>query len=168
MLLPVQPTAQFAREYGVQSKEARKYIFGSLVDMVHVGVDSALGEQGMYLCSLDRLEFVSLLSRMLTLDPRQRIHPRQALQMPFITMHHLAAHTHTSIVWEWIQSMQVCRHPPTTPPQPSIGSSLLAQGCCGHLHLLPGAVMQPPPPNQIIAGSHLVCVCVYVCVCVRV
>ena len=122
--------------------------------MVHVGVDNAaMGEQEMYLCSLDRLEFVTLLSRMLTLDPRRRIHPRQALQMPFITMHHLAAHTHTAIVWEWIQSMQVCRHPPTPPPQPNLGP-LFAQSCCGHLHLVPGAII--PSPNQLIAGSHLV------------
>lgn len=86
--------------------------------MNHVPPPSAsMDNREAILTSVDRMEFISLLSRMLTLDPTQRIRPLAALQTPFITMQHLAMHTNTQTVWEWIQAMSVCHQPrlSTTP-----------------------------------------------------
>lgn len=116
--LLLQSSTQYAQETGVQSKESRKYIFRSLLDMNHVPPPSAsMDNREAILTSVDRMEFISLLSRMLTLDPTQRIRPLAALQTPFITMQHLAMHTNTQTVWEWIQAMSVCHQPrlSTTP-----------------------------------------------------
>ena len=174
----VQSAAQLSREYGIHSKEARKYIFGSLLDMIQVNVDTSTvtDQDTAYLSSIDRLEFVRLLSNMLTLDSTQRAHPRQALQMPFISMQHLAAHTHTPVVWEWIQCMQVCRHPSPPPPptagagsahlQQALGPIMYPQQCCTHMQLMPGAIIQPAHSNTVIPGSHLVCVCAHLFPCV--
>ena len=119
-------------------------MFHSLLDLAQVPPPSssvATDNQELILTSLDRMEFISLLSRMLTLDPTQRITPSAALQMPFISMQHLAMHMHVPVVWDWIQSMQVCKHthhqpasiPPSTP------------NCCNHhLHLMTGAATAGP------------------------
>ena len=73
------------------SKETRKYIFNSLSDLMRVGFHGnkpqSLVEQ------LDCLQFVALLTTMLTFDPSGRSSPKLALQSPFITMQHLAGHT---------------------------------------------------------------------------
>lgn len=83
---------------------------------MHITPSQTLDNQESILTSVDRMEFISLLSRMLTMDPNQRIPPVAALQTPFITMQHLAMHTNTQTVWEWIQSMAICHQPrlPTT------------------------------------------------------
>lgn len=130
------------------------------------------------------MEFISLLSRMLTLDPSQRITPSAALQMPFITMQHLAMHIHTPVVWDWIQSMQVCKHTSSSctssftsshqkhQHQATVGATqasshpTTSSNCCSQLHLLTAAgnpatgtatAVQPTPLfYPVIPQTHLV------------
>ncbi len=125
-----------------------------------------MDNQESILTSLDRMEFISLLSRMLTLDPKQRITPSAALQMPFITMQHLAMHIQTPVVLDWIQSMQVCRH--TTQQQQHqqqqqqqqqlIAFPSSTQNCCNHFHLMAGttATIQPSLFYPVVPQTHLV------------
>ena len=165
-----QPTAQYIRETGIQPKESRRYIFHSLLDLAQVPSPSSSGmdNQESILTSLDRMEFISLLSRMMTLDPSQRITPTAALQMPFITMQHLAMHMHTPAVWDWIQSMQVCRHHHThfhhhiQQQQPALSLSTPATpNCCSQFHLSTpaggaGAIQQSALFYPMVPQAHLV------------
>ena len=167
---PVQTTSQYAQETGLQSKESRKYIFRSLLDLAHVSIHQPIDNQEAILTSVDRMEFISLLSRMLTLDPIKRIRPMAALQMPFITMQHLAMHTQAPSVWEWIQCMQICHQfkPESSTPQSASMAAATSHGhthnpyslvtttngCCAHqLHMVPGHLM---PVYPIIPHAHLV------------
>lgn len=118
------------------------------------------------LTSVDRMEFISLLSRMLSLDPAQRIRPLSALQSPFITMQHLATHSNTQTVWGWIQAMAVCHQPrlSTTPlsinTHPSLqllghsggGGGVLPSSCCRQ-SLQTGLYQTAVIPHN---GAHLV------------
>ena len=151
-------------ETGIQSKESRKYIFHSLLDMAKVLTPPTSDSQESALMSMDRLEFISLLTRMLTLDPSQRIKPTAAQQMPFLTFQHLAMHTHTPTMWEWLQCMQVCRNkstsntvpsPMNTPTTPLATPIQLVtpSGCCSNHVLLPqNTALLPSYP----LGAHLV------------
>ena len=119
---------------------------------------SNIDDQESILTSVDRMEIISLLSRMLCLDPNQRIHPSAALQMSFITMQHLASHAHTPTVWEWIQCMQVCRQTRIPSLQINPGPSaiqLMASGCCGHFHVLPSTQFYPILPQTHLVSSMI-------------
>lgn len=87
-----QTPQQLKAESGVVSKETRKYIFSSLSDLTRLGSHGNSKHRSL-VEQLDCLQFVSLVASMLTFDPSSRSSPTQALQCPFITMHHLAAHT---------------------------------------------------------------------------
>ena len=124
--------------------------------MAHVSISPTVDNQETILTSLDRMEFISLLSRMLTLDPNQRIRPSAALQMPFITMQHLAMHTHTPSVWEWIQCMQICHQSPPTNRTPHTSSpiQLLTPGCCGHVHFVSNTPTILPSHIYSVVPTH--------------
>lgn len=106
---------------GVKSKEARKYIFNCLDDMMQVrtqplGLPGAatLTRRLAHLPSVpqvnmtslegtdvlaekaDRREFIDLLKKMLTLDADKRITPLKTLNHPFVTMTHLLHFPHSS------------------------------------------------------------------------
>lgn len=126
---------------------------------------SMIDNQETILTSVDRMEFISLLSGMLTMDPNQRIRPFASLQTPFITMQHLAMHTNTQTVWEWIQAMSVCHQPRLVVPTTSTAvlnpgglahhnqiQLLGPAGGCRHIQY-PGITSYPVLPQ---GGAHLV------------
>ena len=125
--------AEYFIEYGVRSKESRKYIFTALSDLTRIPLEASQDEVELSILQLDRQEFVSLLSGLLRLDTSQRLTPEQALHKPFITLHHLAVHAHTKSIQDVISWMQVCQHskfvhiPETLPPcfMPVIQLSLI-------------------------------------------
>lgn len=107
-------------EMGIKSKEARKYIFNCLDDMMQVCVYHHHPYRwffGLFECNLvylqvnlsshlegtdmlaekaDRREFIDLLKRMLRLDADKRITPTKTLGHPFVTMSHLVDYPHSS------------------------------------------------------------------------
>lgn len=118
----LQTPAEHEAEMGVKSKEARKYIFNCLDDMMQVRTQQqsrsappAPSVSGhAHLCSAaqvnmtnlegtdvlaekaDRREFIDLLKKMLTLDADKRITPMKTLNHPFVTMTHLLHFPHSS------------------------------------------------------------------------
>lgn len=105
---------------GIKSKEARKYIFNCLDDMMQVRGRGSGGTGGgtshrlqalpvppqVNMTNLegtdilaekaDRREFIDLLKKMLTLDADKRITPMKTLNHPFVTMTHLLHFPHSS------------------------------------------------------------------------
>ncbi|KAG7260020.1 hypothetical protein CRUP_008654 [Coryphaenoides rupestris] len=81
-------TDEHEKETGMKSKEARKYIFSSLDDIVHVNLVMNLEGSDLIAEKADRREFVSLLKKMLWIDAEKRIAPNEALNHPFSTDEH--------------------------------------------------------------------------------
>ena len=75
----------------MKSRETRKFILTSLADIARIGNHG----NNDFVSKMDCEQFVSLLTLMLSFDPAHRATPTQALQHPFLTMHHLAMHTGT-------------------------------------------------------------------------
>ncbi|XP_036389110.1 homeodomain-interacting protein kinase 1 [Megalops cyprinoides] len=100
--------AEHEAEMGIKSKEARKYIFNCLDDMMQVNMTKLEGTD-MLAEKADRREFIDLLKRMLTLDAEKRITPMKTLTHPFVTMAHLLHFPHSSHVKSCFQNMEVCK-----------------------------------------------------------
>lgn len=83
-------------ETGMKSKEARKYIFNSLDDIVHVNTVMDLEGSDLLAEKADRREFVSLLKKMLLIDADLRITPAETLNHPFVNMKHLLDFPHSN------------------------------------------------------------------------
>uniref|UniRef100_A0A667XCR1 non-specific serine/threonine protein kinase n=1 Tax=Myripristis murdjan TaxID=586833 RepID=A0A667XCR1_9TELE len=96
-------------EMGIKSKEARKYIFNCLDDMMQVNLSSHLEGTDMLAEKADRREFIDLLKRMLRLDAEKRITPTKTLGHPFVTMSHLMDYPHSSHVKSCFQNMEICK-----------------------------------------------------------
>uniref|UniRef100_A0A8B9LM79 non-specific serine/threonine protein kinase n=1 Tax=Astyanax mexicanus TaxID=7994 RepID=A0A8B9LM79_ASTMX len=96
-------------EMGIKSKEARKYIFNCLDDMMQVNLSSHLEGTDMLAEKADRREFIDLLKRMLRLDADKRITPTKTLAHPFVTMIHLLDFPHSSHVKSCFQNMELCK-----------------------------------------------------------
>ncbi|KAL2091118.1 hypothetical protein ACEWY4_013381 [Coilia grayii] len=100
-------------EMGITSKEARKYIFNCLDDMmqvkVKVNMSTHLEGTDMLAEKADRREFIDLLKRMLRLDADKRITPSKTLAHPFVTMSHLLDFPHSSHVKSCFQNMEICK-----------------------------------------------------------
>ncbi|XP_072522041.1 homeodomain-interacting protein kinase 1 isoform X3 [Salminus brasiliensis] len=96
-------------EMGIKSKEARKYIFNCLDDMMQVNLSSHLEGTDMLAEKADRREFIDLLKRMLRLDADKRITPTKTLAHPFVTMTHLLDFPHSSHVKSCFQNMELCK-----------------------------------------------------------
>lgn len=97
------------KETNIKSKEARKYIFNCLDDMIQINVPTDLEGSELLAEKIDRKEFIDLLKRMLTLDQDRRITPGEALNHPFITMAHLIEYAHSSKVKQSVSAMEICR-----------------------------------------------------------
>ncbi|KAM4609716.1 homeodomain-interacting protein kinase 1 [Polymixia lowei] len=100
--------AEHEAEMGIKSKEARKYIFNCLDDMMQVNMTSLEGTD-ILAEKADRREFIDLLKKMLTLDADKRITPMQTLNHPFVTMTHLLHFPHSSHVKSCFQNMDTCK-----------------------------------------------------------
>ncbi|XP_051529003.1 homeodomain-interacting protein kinase 1 isoform X1 [Myxocyprinus asiaticus] len=96
-------------EMGIKSKEARKYIFNCLDDMMQVNLPSHLEGADMLAEKADRRELIDLLKRMLRLDADKRITPTKTLAHPFVTMSHLLNFPHSSHVKSCFQNMDICK-----------------------------------------------------------
>ncbi|XP_076850265.1 homeodomain-interacting protein kinase 1 isoform X3 [Brachyhypopomus gauderio] len=101
--------AEHEAEMGIKSKEARKYIFNCLDDMMQVNLSSHLEGTDMLAEKADRREFIDLLKRMLRLDADKRITPTKTLGHPFVTMCHLLDFPHSSHVKSCFQNMELCK-----------------------------------------------------------
>ena len=162
---PSQTPQQLIAESGVVSKETRKYIFHSLSDLTRLSSRGNSKHQSL-VEQLDCLQFVSLLASMLTFDPANRSTPSQALQCPFITMHHLAAHTSdsryvcVSHVWtEAISSLQCPRLDPVYARVPPLSNyQLLSTHTATLPHtLLPSSHSCPPTSRAAISIHNTAC-----------
>ncbi|XP_051518792.1 homeodomain-interacting protein kinase 1 isoform X2 [Myxocyprinus asiaticus] len=100
-------------EFGIKSKEARKYIFNCLDDMMQVLLKNVnmtnLDGTDILAEKADRREFIDLLKKMLTLDTDKRITPIKTLNHPFVTMAHLLHFPHSSHVKSCFQNMDICK-----------------------------------------------------------
>uniref|UniRef100_A0A8D0GTX9 non-specific serine/threonine protein kinase n=1 Tax=Sphenodon punctatus TaxID=8508 RepID=A0A8D0GTX9_SPHPU len=97
-------------EMGMKSKEARKYVFNSLDDIVHVNMVMDLEGSDLLAEKADRREFVSLLKKMLLIDADLRISPAETLNHPFVTMKHLLDFPHSNQVKSCFHIMDVCKY----------------------------------------------------------
>ncbi|KAJ7344504.1 hypothetical protein JRQ81_000454 [Phrynocephalus forsythii] len=97
-------------ETGMKSKEARKYIFNSLDDIVHVNMMMDLEGSDLLAEKADRREFVNLLKKMLLIDADLRITPLDTLNHPFVTMKHLLDFPHSNQVKSCFHIMDVCKY----------------------------------------------------------
>ncbi|XP_051516883.1 homeodomain-interacting protein kinase 1-like isoform X2 [Myxocyprinus asiaticus] len=95
-------------EFGLKSKEARKYIFNCLDDMMQVNMTNLEGTD-ILAEKADRREFIDLLKKMLILDADKRITPTKTLNHPFVTMAHLLHFPHSSHVKSCFQNMDICK-----------------------------------------------------------
>ncbi|XP_029438092.1 homeodomain-interacting protein kinase 3 [Rhinatrema bivittatum] len=96
-------------ETGMKSKEARKYIFNSLDDIVHVNMLMDLDASDVLAEKADRREFVNLLKKMLLIDADLRIAPAETLNHSFVSMKHLLDFPHSNHVKCCFHIMDVCR-----------------------------------------------------------
>ncbi|XP_061736612.1 homeodomain-interacting protein kinase 3 isoform X2 [Nerophis ophidion] len=107
-------TDEHEAETGMKSKEARKYIFSCLDDIVHVNLVLNLEGSDLLAEKADRREFVGLLKKMLLIDAEERIAPAEALSHPFVTMQHLLDFPHSNHVKSCFHIMDVCSTRPNT------------------------------------------------------
>ena len=99
-------TNEFTREFNIKTKEARKYKFRGIEDMARVNFHS-LSDIESQADHADRREFISMLKKMLTLDPSKRANPHELLSHNFVMMGHLMGYAHTNLVRNAVHSMQV-------------------------------------------------------------
>ncbi|KAM4017225.1 homeodomain-interacting protein kinase 3 [Anomaloglossus baeobatrachus] len=99
-------------ETGMKSKEARKYIFNSLDDIVHVNMVMDLDGSDLVAEKADRREFVGLLKKMLIIDADSRISPADTLSNSFVTMKHLLDFPHSNHVKSCFHIIDVCKSRP--------------------------------------------------------
>ncbi|XP_063293665.1 homeodomain-interacting protein kinase 3 isoform X1 [Pelobates fuscus] len=99
-------------ETGMKSKEARKYIFNSLDDIVHVNMVMDLDGSDLVAEKADRREFVGLLKKMLMIDADARITPTDTLNHSFVTMKHLLDFPHSNHVKSCFHIVDVCKSRP--------------------------------------------------------
>ncbi|XP_059385062.1 homeodomain-interacting protein kinase 1-like isoform X4 [Carassius carassius] len=105
----IKTPSEHEAEMGIKSKEARKYIFNCLDDMMQVNLPTHLEGTDMLAEKADRQELIDLLKRMLRLDADKRITPTKTLAHPFVTMSHLLNFPHSSHVKSCFQNMDICK-----------------------------------------------------------
>ncbi|CAL9704071.1 unnamed protein product [Knipowitschia caucasica] len=120
-------------EMGIKSKEARKYIFNCLDDMMQVNLSSHLEGTDMLAEKADRREFIDLLKRMLRLDADKRITPTKTLGHPFVTMSHLMDYPHSSHVKSCFQNMEICKRRTSYDSSKSLYSTNVPSAAAGNL-----------------------------------
>lgn len=86
-------------ETGMKSKEARKYIFNSLDDIVHVNTVMDLEGSDLLAEKADRKRVCwSVEKKMLLIDADLRITPAETLNHAFVNMKHLLDFPHSNHV----------------------------------------------------------------------
>ncbi|XP_055016055.1 homeodomain-interacting protein kinase 1 [Boleophthalmus pectinirostris] len=125
--------AEHEMEMGIKSKEARKYIFNCLDDMMQVNLSSHLEGTDMLAEKADRREFIDLLKRMLRLDADKRITPTKTLGHPFVTMSHLMDYPHSSHVKSCFQNMEICKRRTSYDTSKSLYSTNVPSAAAGNL-----------------------------------
>nr|XP_061796171.1 homeodomain-interacting protein kinase 3-like [Nerophis lumbriciformis] len=110
----IKSTDEHEAETGMKSKEARKYIFSCLADIVHVNMVMNLEGSDLLAEKADRREFVCLLKKMLLIDAEERIAPAEALSHSFVTMQHLLDFPHSNHVKSCFHIMDICSTRPNT------------------------------------------------------
>ncbi|XP_077479972.1 homeodomain-interacting protein kinase 3 isoform X2 [Stigmatopora argus] len=110
----IKSTDEHETETGMKSKEARKYIFSCLADIVHVNLVMNLEGSDLLAEKADRREFVCLLKKMLLIDAEERIAPAEALSHSFVTMQHLLDFPHSNHVKSCFHIMDICSTRPNT------------------------------------------------------
>ncbi|XP_072307574.1 homeodomain-interacting protein kinase 1-like isoform X2 [Eucyclogobius newberryi] len=125
--------AESEMEMGIKSKEARKYIFNCLDDMMQVNLSSHLEGTDMLAEKADRREFIDLLKRMLRLDADKRITPTKTLGHPFVTMSHLMDYPHSSHVKSCFQNMEICKRRTSYDSSKSLYSTNVPSAAAGNL-----------------------------------
>uniref|UniRef100_A0A8C6U810 non-specific serine/threonine protein kinase n=1 Tax=Neogobius melanostomus TaxID=47308 RepID=A0A8C6U810_9GOBI len=125
--------AEHEMEMGIKSKEARKYIFNCLDDMMQVNLSSHLEGTDMLAEKADRREFIDLLKRMLRLDADKRITPTKTLGHPFVTMSHLMDYPHSSHVKSCFQNMEICKRRTSYDSSKSLYSTNVPSAAAGNL-----------------------------------
>ncbi|KAJ0023597.1 hypothetical protein NQD34_003496 [Periophthalmus magnuspinnatus] len=125
--------AEHEMEMGIKSKEARKYIFNCLDDMMQVNLSSHLEGTDMLAEKADRREFIDLLKRMLRLDADKRITPTKTLGHPFVTMSHLMDYPHSSHVKSCFQNMEICKRRTSYDTSKSLFSTNVPSAAAGNL-----------------------------------
>uniref|UniRef100_A0A674NMP4 non-specific serine/threonine protein kinase n=1 Tax=Takifugu rubripes TaxID=31033 RepID=A0A674NMP4_TAKRU len=125
--------AEHEMEMGIKSKEARKYIFNCLDDMMQVNLSSHLEGTDMLAEKADRREFIDLLKRMLRLDADKRITPTKTLGHPFVTMSHLVDYPHSSHVKSCFQNMEICKRRSSYDSSKSLYSTSAVPSAAGNL-----------------------------------
>ncbi|XP_066551097.1 homeodomain-interacting protein kinase 2-like [Amia ocellicauda] len=95
-------------ETGIQSKEQRLYKSSGLDGMALVHMPMDLDGNDLMAELADRLQFIDLLKRMLSMDPEDRITPVQVQNHPFVTMTHLFEFLPSTHVMSCAQDMEVC------------------------------------------------------------
>ncbi|KAI5093602.1 homeodomain-interacting protein kinase 1-like isoform X2, partial [Silurus meridionalis] len=153
--------AEHEAEMGIKSKEARKYIFNCLDDMMQVNLSSHLEGTDMLAEKADRREFIDLLKRMLRLDADKRITPNKTLAHPFVTMSHLLDFPHSSHVKSCFQNMELCKRRNSSYDN---GKALFAantvSGTAGNLTVTFSSQLNQNNPTLLIGMRICVCVCV--------
>ncbi|XP_032368236.1 homeodomain-interacting protein kinase 1 isoform X4 [Etheostoma spectabile] len=125
--------AEHEMEMGIKSKEARKYIFNCLDDMMQVNLSSHLEGTDMLAEKADRREFIDLLKRMLRLDADKRITPTKTLGHPFVTMSHLMDYPHSSHVKSCFQNMEICKRRSSYDNKSLYSTSAVPSAAAGNL-----------------------------------
>ncbi|XP_056273938.1 homeodomain-interacting protein kinase 2-like [Pseudoliparis swirei] len=87
---------QFYRETGIWPLETRSNKFCSLYHLLPIQPIRSEKSVDIVSESTGRLYFGDILSRMLELDAAKRLTPRQVLQHPFTSMHHMSRRYHVS------------------------------------------------------------------------
>ncbi|XP_066553085.1 homeodomain-interacting protein kinase 2 [Amia ocellicauda] len=110
-------------ETGIQSKEQWLYMSSGFDGMalLHMQMDQ---EGNNFLAELtDRMQFISLLKRMLKMDPDDRITPIQVQNHPFVTLTHVFEFLPSTYVMSCAQDMEVCYSRVNTNAAPSMTSN---------------------------------------------
>ncbi|OWA52292.1 Homeodomain-interacting protein kinase 2 [Hypsibius exemplaris] len=110
---------EFEAETRQKTKEARKYIFNCLDDIIEVHPNSHLTGQDLLAEKVDCAEFVDMLKKMLTMDQERRIGPADALHHPFLMLNHLAGYAHSNYVKQSVHLMSVCHKQRSTNARPA-------------------------------------------------
>jgi serine/threonine protein kinase len=97
----------YEAETGVKSKEARKYIFNCLDELLQLNLSEGNEMMADY---EDHRAFVDILKKMLHLDQDNRITPVEALRHPFLTLAHLMDQhlISSNLTKESLQALEIC------------------------------------------------------------